>query len=84
MACSLCAEPVKARGLCHRHYMQAYRGRNLSLLPRAVRNPVRKLTADQVRAIRESFDDRKTLGARYGVSPVTIWKIQKRKTWYSV
>ena len=40
-----------------------------------------KLSASEVKAIRESQEMRKTLAERYGVTPRTISHIRSRETW---
>ena len=46
--------------------------------------PLRKLTPESVRAIRDSDEHRMDLAERYGVSPSLIWMVQKRQIWKHV
>lgn len=41
----------------------------------------KKLTVDDVRAIRASTDKRYLLAHQYGVSEVAIWMVRSRRTW---
>jgi hypothetical protein len=41
----------------------------------------KKLTEEQVVAIRESTETQRVLAARYGVSQVTIFHVKNRRTW---
>jgi hypothetical protein len=58
------------------------RGRHI--IVRGERNGQAKLTASQVRAIRASSEHYKVLAARYGVHPMTIYKVRDRSRWQHV
>jgi hypothetical protein len=41
----------------------------------------KKLTPDDVRAIRASSEKRYLLAHQYGISEVSVWEIRKGRTW---
>jgi len=50
-------------------------------MPRGERNGNSKLTADDVRAIRASGDDRHSCARTFGVTATLVSMIRKRKIW---
>lgn len=48
------------------------------------RNANHRLTAEDIRAIRESDEDQPTTARRYGISQPTVSNIRRRVTWASV
>lgn len=52
--------------------------------PHSERHPRTRLTAEQVRAIRDDTRSDRIVGLDYGVSANTVWGIQAGKTWRHV
>lgn len=59
----------------------ALRERVINLQQMLIRAKIAKLNVDAVLDIRGSLEPHKVLAHRHGVSVITVWKVQTRRSW---